>query len=178
MNKTGISLMAMAAVPPVTLSDFGGEAAEMAHPLWLILAGEGLWGAIVVGLVGLIYRFARPFVISWMEERRLAKLYLSVEACVAQSNAQYVEGMKAANADGKLTKEEAEYVFAQCRANLIEFMRTQGVDIVKEYGGAFVDGLIELLVSRLKNPALKAVIAPLSGSASAPLPELDPARLG
>lgn len=146
------------------------NAAE-ANPIWLVLAGEGFWGAIVVGIAGFVYKLARPYVVAWMEERKLARLYLAIEAYVAKSNADYVEGMKAANADGKLTEEEAAAVFRKCKDNLVEFMRTQGTDIIKEYGDVFVDALIELLVSRLKNPLAKAVAGPLSASSvTAPLP--------
>lgn len=159
-------------VPPVSPADFAADAAASeAHPVWLILAGEGFWGAIVVGLAGFAYRFLRPYVLAWLEERKLAKLFLAAEACVARNNALYVEQMKAANADGRLTEDEAAVVFRRCRENLVEFMRSQGVDIVKEYGDLFVDAIIELIVARLKNPLARAVAAPLSASsASAPLP--------
>lgn len=170
---------ALAGVPPLAAFEIADTPAASvsalnageAHPLWLILAGEGFWGAIVVGIAGFVYKLARPYVVAWMEERKLARLYLAIEAYVAKNNADYVEGMKAANADGKLTKDEADVVFRKCKDNLVLFMRSQGTDIIKEYGDVFVDALIELLVSRLKNPVARAVAAPLSASfASAPLP--------
>lgn len=150
--------------PPLTAAELGQEASSV----WLFLAGEGFWGAIVVALAGFVYKLLRPYIIAWVEQHKLGKLYLAVEACVADVNAKYVEGMKAANADGKLTEDEKDFVFGQCKQELAVFMRTQGVDIIKEYGDVAVDALIELILSRMKNPLARAVAAPLSGSA--PLP--------
>lgn len=153
-------------VPPITAADFAGIASESAHPIWLILAGQGAWGAIFVGLVGLVYKLARPYILAWMTERKMARLFLAVESFVSGENAQFVEGMKAANADGKLTEEEKSLVFGRVKQNLIIFMQSQGVDIIKEYGNVFVDGVIEFVVAQLKLP--KAVSIPLSGSLDSP----------
>ena len=157
-------------VPPLTAAELSPEA----HPIWLILAGEGFWGAIVIGVAGFVYKIARPYILTWVKERKLAKLYLAGEACAAQTRAVYVEGMKAANADGKLTEDEKLFVFTQCKQGMIAFMKSQGEDIIKEYGDIVVDALIELIVSRMGNPVLKAVAAPLPDSASLPIPELEP----
>lgn len=151
-------------VPPLTAA----ELSPAAGPIWLFLAGEGFWGAIVLGVAGFVYKMARPYVLAWVGERKLAKLYLAVEACVAQTQAVYVEGMKAANSDGKLTEDEKDEVLSACRRAVVAHMRTQGVDVLKEYGDAFVDALIELVLSRLQNPLVKAVARPLPDSA--PLP--------
>lgn len=156
--------------PPITPAEFGSAAA--AHPIWSILAGQGFLGAVFVGLGGLAYKLLRPYIVAYMKGKNIDRLYLAVEAFVAQVNAEYTEGMKKANADGKLTKDEAAFVFSLCKQNLVIFMQSQGVDIIKEYGDAFVGALIEYVVSQLKNPVAKAVALPLSGSSgSAPLPE-------
>ena len=152
-------------VPPLTAAELGEEASNV----WLFLAGEGFWGAIVVALAGFVFKLLRPYILAWVDQHKLGKLYLAIEACVANINATYVEGMKAANADGKLTEDEKHFVFMQCKQQLIIFMQTQGVDIIREYGDVAVDALIELILSRMKNPLVKAVVGPLSGSA--PLPE-------
>ncbi|MCC8190894.1 MAG: hypothetical protein LIP77_09740 [Planctomycetes bacterium] len=84
--------------------------------------------------------------------------------------------MKKANADGKLTVDEVAYVRQQCREYIISFMAAQGVDALKEYGLVVIDMLCEWMLARLKVPsAVKAVAAPLSASASPPIPELEPA---
>ncbi|MCD8138326.1 MAG: hypothetical protein LUE17_00845 [Planctomycetaceae bacterium] len=151
-------------VPALTAA----ELSPVANPIWLILAGEGVWGAIVVGIAGFMYRLLKPYVLAWLEERKLAKLYLAAEACTAQVQVLYVEGMKAANADGKLTEDEKRFVLKQCKDAMIVFMQTQGVDIIKEYGDVVIDAIIELIVSRMNNPLMKAVAAPLLDFA--PLP--------
>ncbi len=151
-------------VPPLTAAEFSQEA----HPVWLFLSGNGFWGALFTGIAGFIYKLARPYLLAWLEERRFAKLYLSGETCVAGVNRVYVEGMKAAHADGKLTEDKKNFVFNKCKQELVAFMQSQGVDIVKQYGDAFVNFLIELIVARMKNPFVKAVAAPLPDSP--PLP--------
>lgn len=151
-------------VPPLTAAELSPEA----NPLWLFLAGQTFWGAIVMGIAGYAYKLARPFILTWMQDRKLAKLYLATEACTAKTNAVYVEGMKSAKADGKLTKDEAKFVFNECKQTVIEFMQTQGTDIIKEYGDVVVDALIELILSRMKNPVVRSVAIPLDDSP--PLP--------
>lgn len=151
-------------VPPLTAA----ELSPAANQIWLFLAGEGFWGTIVVGVAGFVYKLLRPYILAWVEEHRLRKLYLAVDACVAQTHAVYVEGMKAASADGKLTEDDKKFVFSQCKNSVIVFMQTQGVDVIREYGDVAVDALIELILSRMKNPLARAVAGPLS--ASAPLP--------
>ncbi|MCD8349900.1 MAG: hypothetical protein LUC93_04730 [Planctomycetaceae bacterium] len=151
-------------VPPLTAAELFPEA----HPMWLFLAGQTFWGAIVVGIAGFAYKLLRPYIIAWLEDKKLAKLYLAVEACTAQVQVVYVEGMKAKNADGKLTEDDKLFVFNQCKQTVIAFMQTQGIDIIKEYGDVVIDAIIELIVSRMNNPLMKAVAAPLLDSA--PLP--------
>ncbi|MCD8352433.1 MAG: hypothetical protein LUC93_17655 [Planctomycetaceae bacterium] len=151
-------------VPPLTAAELSPEA----HPLWLHLAGQTLWGGIVIGIARYLYKLARPSIVEWIQDRKIAKLYFAVEACSAQVQATYVEGMKAANADGKLTEDEKLFVFTQCKQMAVAFMQTQGVDIIREYGDVVIDAVIELIVSRMNNPLMKAVAAPLD--ASPPLP--------
>lgn len=149
-------------VPPLTAAELSPEA----NPFWLFLAGDGLWGTIVIGIFGFAYKLLREYIIAWVKDRKLSALYLAIESCVAKINAIYVEGMKASNADGKLTEDEKRFVLTQCKAEAITFMRGQGVDIVKEYGESAINALIELIVSRMNNPLMKAV--------AAPLPDLQP----
>lgn len=156
-------------VPPITAADFAGMASESAHPIWLILAGQGALGVILAGIAGLLYTLVRPYILAWMAERKLTKLFLAVESFVSGANADFVEEAKARSKNGKLTVEDKNYIFGRVKQSLIIFMQSQGVDIIKEYGDVFIDGIIELIVSRLKLP--KAVSIPLSSSpASAPLP--------
>ncbi len=181
MRKISIVLLAVVAlacvcpafagdVPPITAADFGSASPE-ANPLWAILAGQGPLGAAIMGIVALLYRMFRPMILTWMAEKRLERLYLAAESSASLINVTYVEGMKKANADGKLTEDERRYVFQQCKAQLVAIMRTQGVDIVKEYGDDLVSGVIELVVSRLNVPdPVKAALRPLDALPQPPLP--------
>ncbi len=165
-------------MPPLTAAQLDGAVAETsveANPLWMILAGQGPWGAAVMGIAALLYRMFRPMILTWMAEKKLERLYLAAESSAALMNVTYVEGMKKANADGRLTQDEKLFVFAQCKSQLVQIMKTQGVDIIKEYGDDLVNGVIELVVSRLNIPApMKAVLRPLSASAQPPFAELQP----
>lgn len=153
-------------VPPLTAGEL--TASPEASWIWLFLSGEGLWGSIFVAVFGIIYKVVRPILLDWLKSRRLDKLYLAAETCATAMRQKYVDGMKAANADGKLTKEEAEQVFNDCKNVLRQYMLTQGIDIIKEYGDEVVNVIIEYIVGQLKNPIARAVALPLDDSP--PLP--------
>lgn len=156
-------------VPPVAASDFAVAATEAAHPIWSFLAGDGFWGALVIGVVSFVWRWLRPYVLAQAKQRELENMFLACEAFVANSMTKYTERYKAANADGKLTRDEAEEIFYNTKQDFVLFMQSQGRDVVKLYGDRFIDAMIEFIVSRFNMP--KAVSIPLSSSpASAPLP--------
>lgn len=147
-------------VPGVSAADFESPAAGA---IWSILAGQGVWGAILFGVLGLLWRIGRPFLEEWARSRRLETLYLAVETGVGGVQATYVEAIKQASQNGKLTEEQKAAAFALCRNYVISFLKTQGIDVIREYGDAILKMLIEHILSRLKinNPAARAVIAPL-----------------
>ena len=160
--------LAMGAAP-VTVADFGGavESPE-ASSIWLILAGEGTFGAILFGILGVVWKIAKPYLDEWASKRRLDRLLFAVESGVSGCQAIYVEGMKSANKDGKLTDDEKKIVFSECKRYIVNFLKTQGVDVIREYGDGVVDWLIESILSRLKlNNALAKAVVP-------PLPDLAP----
>lgn len=142
-----------------------------AHWVWLMLAGEGVLGALFIGLATLLYTIVRPYIQAVLKEKGFWELYETTEAFVAKHKAKFTDHMKAAHADGKLTQEEAQFIFTHMKAELIAHFQAHGRDIVKEYGEAFIDALIEWVLSKL-NWQSKAVAVPLSSSSdSAPLPE-------
>ena len=90
----------------------------------------------------------------WRENartRRYAKAVEALEAGVEQTYRTYVQAIKAAREDGKLTEEERKQARELARDAAIEFGRTQGVDVLREVGAEYVDVWIAKLVQRLKN---------------------------
>lgn len=156
-------------VPGVTPLDFARDASSEASFIWQLLAGQGVWGAILFAFVGFAWPRVKPYLDEWMRQRKLARLWDALTAGVTGTLQTYVEAVKAAG-DGKLTEEQAAHARDLARTYAVTFMKTQGEDIMQEYGQAVLDFLIEAILSRLKidNAALKAVATPLSDSA--PLP--------
>jgi hypothetical protein len=109
----------------------------------------------------------------------MEKLVAVAEMGVRSSSQTYVEAIKAASADGKLTEDEAKHARSLAVDAAIAIGKTQGMDIMKEYGLDVINWVIEYLVGKLgfENKALKAVAVPLSASRQPPIPELDPAAL-
>lgn len=150
-------------VPGVTPLDFQAAASPEASAIWSILAGQGTWGVLIFAIMGVVWKFARPYLEAWLAERRLAKLFHAVETGVMSVKEAYSDAVKAAHADGKFTAEEAAAARDKAKAVAIAYMKSQGVDVVKEYGHAFLDSLIEYVLAMLKieSKVAKAVIAPL-----------------
>lgn len=167
------ALFVAAAVLAMGGSAFAGDEAS---EIYKILAGEGFWGAIVIGVAGFLYKLCRPYVATWCEERKLMRLFLAVESCAAQTNAAFVEPIKRDSADGKLTKGEAAEAKELTRRAVVNWFISEGVDIMNEYGNVAVDAIIELIVSRMNGKVAKAVARPLSDSAQPPLPDLAQAN--
>ena len=163
MVLAGFCLLGMPAmagdVPGVGVADFGSPEA---NAIWTILAGQGVWGAILFGVLGVLWKIGKPFIDAWVQKHKLATLFTAIEAGVASTQATYVDAIKEASKDGKVTEEEAEIARGLARTAAIDFLRAQGIDVVKEYGHAALDMLIEYSLSKLKlSNALKAVALPL-----------------
>ena len=186
MKRFGVVLLALVAlalwpaalafateVPPITAAEFADS--QEAAFVWQLLAGQGVWGAILFLVVGGVWKVAKPYLDEWMRERRLITLWNAVTTGVVGALQTYVEAAKVAGG-GKLTEEQAAHARELARTYVISFMKTQGVDVIREYGQDVLDYLIEAILRKLKidNAALKAVATPLSASASLPIPELEP----
>lgn len=156
----GMASVALGAdVPGVSTLDFGSPEANV---IWSILAGQGVWGALLFGVIGIIWKIGRPYLDEWMRKHRLATLFAVVEVGVEGVQATYVDAIKDASRDGKLTDDEAKEALRKCKEYVITFLKAQGIDVIREYGHEALDMAIEAAVAKLKlNTALKAVIAPL-----------------
>jgi hypothetical protein len=131
---------------------------------------------LIFAVLGVIWNFAKPYLNEWAAQRRLTRLLETVEAGVGGTMQAYVDAVKAASADGKLTEEEAKIAKDMARGFIISFAKAQGIDIIRDYGHDALGWLIEYTLGKLKmdNAMLKAVAAPLSASGSPPIPELAP----
>ncbi len=156
---------------------------EDAGLFWEIMAGQGTWGALLFAVVGLLWKFAKPYLDQWVAEKRLQTLYNFAQTSVQSTKQTLTDGLRAASADGKLTKDEAKQSFDDAKGTFIALCKTQGIDVVKEYGSEFVTWLIEKFVGDSKEAELlKAVALPLSGrtvqtaqeTQQPPLPDLQP----
>jgi hypothetical protein len=84
------------------------------------------------------------------QERRYAKALQALEAGVEQTYRTYVQAIKESRADGKLTEEEASRARQRARETAIAFGRSQGIDVLRELGGEYIDLWIAKLVKSLK----------------------------
>lgn len=156
-------------VPGISPLDFPAPAVVLqnaspdAHWIWSALAGEGLLGAILFGVLALLKKYAKPYLDEWAAQRKLTRLLEAVEAGVGGTMQTYVDSIKAASADGKLTEEEAEIAKGKAKEFIIAFTKAQGIDIIREYGHEVLDWLIEYVLGRMKldGALTKAVVAPL-----------------
>ncbi len=155
---------------------------EDAGIFWEILAGQGTWGALLFAVIGLLWKFSKPYLDQWVATKRLETLYGFAQTAVKSTKQTLTDNLRAASADGKLTKEEADESLEAAKNTLIALCRTQGIDVVKEYGAEFVTWLIEKFVGDSKEAELlKAVALPLSGhtvqteqaAQEPPLPDLQ-----
>ena len=144
---------------------------DPASVIWTILAGQGVWGGLIFAVLGIIWKWGSPYLEEWIKARKLEKLMLAVEAGVYGTWQVYTEAIKEASKDGKLTEAEARMAREMAKTFVINFLKTQGIDVIKDYGHALLDYLIEYILGKMK---LEAVVAPLSDLAPGPLPELQP----
>ena len=115
----------------------------------LLTSDSGL--TLVGAAVGAVWTaFRSTSLYQRMQQRRHQKALLALEAGVDQTYRTYVQALKQARADGKLTPEEAAEARQRARAAAIEFGRTQGVDVLREVGEQFIDLAIAKLVKRIK----------------------------
>jgi uncharacterized membrane protein YebE (DUF533 family) len=82
--------------------------------------------------------------------RRFEAALRALEAGVERTYRTYVQALKEANADGRLTEEERRRARELARETAILYGRTEGVDVLHELGEAYLDLWIAKLVKRLK----------------------------
>lgn len=108
--------------------------------------------ALIGGLAGLAWTMFRSNdLLRTARNRRFEQALQALEAGVELTYRTYVQAVKEAKADGKLTNEEAREARRRARDAAIEFGRTQGIDVLGELGTAYVDLWIAKLVKRLKS---------------------------
>jgi hypothetical protein len=83
-------------------------------------------------------------------QRRFDRALHVLETAVEETYRAYVERIKEARADGKLTPGERRRARELARHRAITIGRTQGIDILQELGGEYFDLWIARLVKKLK----------------------------
>jgi hypothetical protein len=84
-------------------------------------------------------------------QRRFDRAIQVLESAVDETYRAYVERIKEARADGKLTAGERRRARELARQRAITIGRTQGIEVLQELGGEYVDLWIARLVKKLKN---------------------------
>ena len=84
------------------------------------------------------------------QETRYAKAVQALEAGVDTTYRAYVQSIKEARTDGKLTAEEAALARERAIQTAVTYGREQGVDVLTEVGANYADLLIAKLVKKLK----------------------------
>ena len=85
------------------------------------------------------------------QRRRYARALQALEAGVERTYRAYVQAIKEANSDGRLTEEERRRARELARETAILYGRTEGIDVLRELGETYLDLWIAKLVKRLKN---------------------------
>ncbi len=110
--------------------------------------GLGLFAALFGG----IWSFFRTS--EWRKRaqgQRYEKAMQALEAGVELTYRTFVKSIKDSRTDGKLTDEEMRLARERARSAAIEFGQTQGIDVVRELSGEYIDVLIAKLVKGFKS---------------------------
>lgn len=159
---------------------YGAEAEAAANNWYGILAGDGFWGTLFVGALGLLYGWLRPVVAAYVKDSKWKRFLVILESGVGGLKALYTDKYKEANADGKLTQEEAAQINLMCRNYIINFAAREGIDVLKEYGNEALNMLIDWMLAKIKLSEAVGTFAPLSVDLSEAvstlpaLPDLQP----
>ena len=106
---------------------------------------------LVSGLVGTAWTAFRSH--DWYtrrQNRRYAKALQSLEAGIDDVYRTYVQSIKRAREDGKLTPEEALHARKLARRRAIAFGRSTGINVLRELGDEYIDLWIGKLVRKAK----------------------------
>ena len=109
----------------------------------------------VVALVGTIVALAWTFFKSrdLYQEMKGQKYFAAIEALqagVEKTYRVYVQALKEAKADGKLSPEEKAAARQKAVAYAQEFGRTRGIDVIEQLGREYIPVLISKIVRLLK----------------------------
>lgn len=142
--------------------------------LWEFAASQGGFN-FIIGVIAAVF--------AWLKAREASKKW-GLETClqfletgVRTVYEGYIRSRKAANADGKLTDAERREAVDRAIAEAKDLARTQGVDILKVYGAAYLPVLIDSIIRRWKGEAaagapvvIPGVYSDLDG------PEIEPTQ--
>lgn len=104
--------------------------------------------AVVFGAVWTAFRSTEWY--GRVQERRIARAIHALEAGVERTYRTYVQAIKTSSADGKLSEEERRRARELAKETAILYGRTEGLDVMRELGEAYLDLWIGKLVKRLK----------------------------
>jgi hypothetical protein len=110
--------------------------------------------ALVATIVGAAWTFfkSRDLYQRIKQEKYFAAVE-ALEAGVEKTYRVYVQALKEAKADGKLTPEEKATARQKAVAYAQEFGRTHGIDVIEELGREYIPVLISKIVRLLKGRA-------------------------
>ena len=87
------------------------------------------------------------------KQNRFVRALTILEAGIEETYRTYVQALKAARADGKLTAEEKQEARTRARDRALELARAEGVDLIRELGPAFIELYLSKLVGKMKSSA-------------------------
>lgn len=91
-----------------------------------------------------------------IKQNRFARALTILEAGIEDTYRTYVQALKAARADGKLTAEEKQEARRRARDRALEIARAEGVDLVRELGPAFIELFLSKLVVKMKSSVVRS----------------------
>ena len=107
--------------------------------------------AVIGTLVAALWALARTG--RWyttLRDERFRRTLLILEAAIEETYRTYVQAIKAARADGKLTDAERRHARQLARDRAIALGRQAGIDLLRELGEPFLDMWLTRLVNQAK----------------------------
>lgn len=117
----------------------------------VVSGGPDLGVALIGAVLGAVWTVFRSS--EWFErsrDRRYSRALEALEAGVERTYRTYVQAIKEASDDGRLTEEERRRARELAKETAILYGRTEGVDVLREVGEAYLDLWIAKLVKKLK----------------------------
>ena len=114
--------------------------------------GNPVVQTVIVTILGGLWTLFKTS--SWWDKimnRRRQRALEVVEAAVWRTYEEYVRGMKQASENGKLSLNERREAQERARQNAVDYGMDRGIDIVAEYGEAYLMALINRVVARQKS---------------------------